>query len=154
HAARHEHHVRAGQHARDFVATLLDRLTPDLRPRTRAQSARELLADLDLDVGFRVEQRLRVGVHRDELDAVEVILVHAVDGICSRRPFPLQNTADMLFRVRSWARPSTSTSTWLNRSPSGTTRAKIVNETAYSSAAAFPAGVRPQSKYREFGSLS
>ena len=71
------------RHARHLVAILLDRLPADLRTRAGAESARELLADLDLHVGLRGQQRLRVGVDRDELDALEVLLDHAVDGVAA-----------------------------------------------------------------------
>jgi hypothetical protein len=52
--------------------------------RASAESASELLPDLDLDVRLRTEQRLRVGVDRDELDALETLLDHAVDGVAAR----------------------------------------------------------------------
>ena len=42
-----------------------------------------LLADLDLDVGLGAGQRLGVGVDRDELHALEVLLDHAVDGVAA-----------------------------------------------------------------------
>ena len=69
------------QRAADFVAILFDRLTADLRARAGAESARELLPDLDFDVGLGRQQRLRVGVDRDELDAFEMLVDHAVDGV-------------------------------------------------------------------------
>ena len=72
-----------GEHAAHLVAVLLDRLAADLGARAGAEPARELLADLDLHVGLRVQQRLRVGVDRDELDALEVLLDHAVDGVAA-----------------------------------------------------------------------
>jgi hypothetical protein len=56
---------------------------PDLGARAGAEAARELLADLDLDVGLGAEQRLRVRVDRDELDAVEVLFDHAVHGVAA-----------------------------------------------------------------------
>ena len=83
HAARHEHEVGASNGPRHLVAVLLDRLTPDFRASAGAESPRELLADLDLHVTLGGEQRLRIGVHRDELDAREVLLDHAVDGIAT-----------------------------------------------------------------------
>ena len=83
HAAGDEHEVRVRERARDFVAILFDRLASDLGTRAGAEAARELLADLDLDVGLRREQRLRVGVDRDELDALEMLVDHAVDGVAA-----------------------------------------------------------------------
>ncbi len=69
--------------AQHFVAVLLDGLAADLGARAGTEPARELLADLDLDVGLGVEERLRVGVDRDELDAFEVLVDHAVDGVAA-----------------------------------------------------------------------
>ena len=66
-----------------LVAVLLDGLAPDLGPGAGAESAGELLADLDLDVGLGAGQRLRVGVDRDELHALEVLVDHAVDGVAA-----------------------------------------------------------------------
>jgi hypothetical protein len=51
--------------------------------RTSSRFPCQLLADLDLDVRLRRHQRLRVGVHRDEFDALEVLLDHAIDGIAT-----------------------------------------------------------------------
>src|SRR5205814_9959193 len=56
HAARDENEIGLRERARDFLAMLLDRLTTDFRSRTGAESARELLSDLDLHVGLRREQ--------------------------------------------------------------------------------------------------
>ena len=41
----------------------------------------ELAADVELDVGVAHQQRLRVGVDGDELDALEALLDHPVDGV-------------------------------------------------------------------------
>jgi hypothetical protein len=46
-----------------------------------AEPARRLRADVDLHVRIAPEERLRVGVHGDELDAREACVDHAVDGI-------------------------------------------------------------------------
>ena len=59
------------QHARNLFPVLFDRLLADLGPRARAEPAGKLLTDLDLYVGLGVEERLRVGVDRDELDPFE-----------------------------------------------------------------------------------
>ena len=69
------------ERAADFVAVLFDGLTTDLRARARAESARELFPDLHFDVGLRRQQRLRVGIDRDELDSFEMLVDHAVDGV-------------------------------------------------------------------------
>jgi hypothetical protein len=57
-----------------------------LGTRTRAEAARQLLTDLDLDRSACVAQRLRVGVHGDELHAWQVLLDHPVDGIVAAAP--------------------------------------------------------------------
>ena len=54
---------------------------PDGRVGAGAEPARRLRADVDLDVGVAHQQRLRVGVDRDELDAREAGVDHAVDGV-------------------------------------------------------------------------
>src|SRR5881409_659475 len=73
----------APQAVQHFVAVFLDGLAADLRARARAQAARELLSDLHLHVGLVVEQGLRVGVHGDELDALESLVDHAVQGVAA-----------------------------------------------------------------------
>src|SRR5581483_10716061 len=61
----------------------LDSLATDFRTGAGAQTSGELLPDLDFDVGLRVQQRLCVGVHRDELDPFQVLLDHAVARIAA-----------------------------------------------------------------------
>ena len=46
-----------------------------------AEAARELAADLELDVGVAHLERLRVRVDGDELDALQALIHHAVDGV-------------------------------------------------------------------------
>ena len=60
---------------------VLGGLAADLGVGAGAEAARELAADVELDVGVADEQRLRVGVDRDELDALEPDLDHPVDGV-------------------------------------------------------------------------
>ena len=48
-------------------------------PRPRVM----LAADVELHVGVAHEQRLRVGVHRDELDALQARVDHPVDGVAA-----------------------------------------------------------------------
>jgi hypothetical protein len=81
HAARDEDEIGLREGVQHLVAALLDRLTPDLGARAGAESARQLLANLDLHVGLRTEQRLRIGVHGDELDAFEPLLDHPIDRV-------------------------------------------------------------------------
>ncbi len=56
-------------------------LLADLGVGAGAEPAGQLAADVELDVGVAHQQRLRVGVDRDELDALEADLDHPVDGV-------------------------------------------------------------------------
>jgi hypothetical protein len=60
---------------------VLGGLLADLGVGARAEPPGELTADVELDVGVAHEEGLRVGVHRDELDALEADLDHPVDGV-------------------------------------------------------------------------
>ena len=83
HAAGDEHEVRALEGVQHFVAVFLDRLAPDFGPRAGTEAARQLLADLDLDVGLVVEERLGIGIHRNELDSAYVLVDHAVESVAT-----------------------------------------------------------------------
>ena len=76
-----EDHVGALEHLFDLVAVLLGRLAADLGIAAGAEATGELAADVELHVGVAHEQRLGVGVDRDELDALEAGVDHAVDGV-------------------------------------------------------------------------
>ena len=76
-----EHHVGALEDLADLVPALLGRCAAHLRIRAGAQSPGDLAADVELDVGVAHEERLRVGVDGDELDALEPGVHHAVDGV-------------------------------------------------------------------------
>ena len=80
-AAGHEDHVGALEHLLDLVAVVLGGVLADVRVGAGAEPAGQLPADVELDVGVAHQQRLRVGVDRDELDALEPDLDHAVDGV-------------------------------------------------------------------------
>ena len=56
-------------------------LVTDIGVSACAQSPGEFAADIELDVGVAHEQRLRVSVDRDELDALESLFDHAIDGV-------------------------------------------------------------------------
>jgi hypothetical protein len=83
HSACNEDQIGIRDRAKHLVATLLDRLAADLGPRACAQTACELLPDLDLHIGFGAEQRLGVGIHRDEFDSGEALLDHAIDRVAT-----------------------------------------------------------------------
>ena len=80
-AGRDEHHVRALERFLELVAALHRRFLADARLGAGAEAARELGADVDLHLRVAHQQRLRVGVDRDELDAAQTCVDHAVDGV-------------------------------------------------------------------------
>ena len=55
--------------------------TPTSGSAPAPKTLRQVHADVDLVVGVAHQQRLRVGVHRDELDALDAGLDHAVHGV-------------------------------------------------------------------------
>ena len=80
-AGRDEDHVRALQRLLQLVAALLRSGRSDLRIRAGTQAASRHRADVDLHVGLRHQQRLRVGVHGDELHSRHPRLDHAADRV-------------------------------------------------------------------------
>ena len=78
-----EHHVGALQHLFDLLAVLLGGLAPDLGIGAGAETAGELATDVELHVGVGEQQRLRVGVDRDELDALQPGVDHAVHRVAA-----------------------------------------------------------------------
>ena len=76
-----KHHVGAREHLFDLVAVVLGGVVADVGVGAGAEAAGQLAADVELDVGVAHQQRLRVGVDGDELDALEPDLDHAVDGV-------------------------------------------------------------------------
>src|SRR5581483_7847170 len=83
HAGGHEDHVRLFERLVQLLAVVLGRLASDGRVRARAKTLRDLVADADLVGGVAHEERLRVGVHRDELDAHELGADHPIDRVRS-----------------------------------------------------------------------
>ncbi len=73
-----EHHVGALERLLDLVPALVGGAVAHLGVGARTEAARELAAELELDVGVAHGERLRVGVDRDELDALEAGVDHAV----------------------------------------------------------------------------
>ena len=53
----------------------------NLRVRTGAEAAGGLASDVELGVGVGEQQRLRVGVDGDELDALQPLLDHSVNSV-------------------------------------------------------------------------
>ena len=80
-ARRDEDHVGAAQDVLDLVLVVLGGLLAHLGVGAGAEAARQLAADVELDVGVGHEQGLGVGVDGDELDTLEADLDHAVHGV-------------------------------------------------------------------------
>ena len=80
-AGRHEDHVGALERVLDVLGVIFGRLPALVRVGAGAETAGELTADVELDVGIAHQQRLSVGVHRDELDPPKAGFDHPVDGI-------------------------------------------------------------------------
>ena len=76
-----EHHVGALEDLFDLLSVILRRLTTDLGVGAGTETARQLTAHVELDVGVTHEQGLGVGVDRDELHTLEADLDHPVDGV-------------------------------------------------------------------------
>ena len=76
-----EHHVGAAQQLLDVVLGVVGGLATDLRVCACAEATGGVTPDVELDVGIAHQQRLRVGVDRDELHALEALLDHSVDGV-------------------------------------------------------------------------
>src|SRR5690606_25593089 len=78
-----EHEVGTGERLEDLVRVLERRLAADVRIGAGAEALRQLAADLQLDGGRIVQQRLLVGVGDDELDVAEPGAHHAAHGIAA-----------------------------------------------------------------------
>ena len=73
-----EDHVGTLERLFDLAPVLLGRLATDLGVAPGPEPPGELATDVELQVGVAHEQRLGVGVHGDELDALQTGLDHAV----------------------------------------------------------------------------
>src|SRR5262249_59630052 len=77
----HEHHVGAFEYLLDLLAVVLRSLVADIGVGACAKAPGEIPAYVQLDVGIAHQQRLRVGINGDELDALEALFDHPVHGI-------------------------------------------------------------------------
>ena len=82
HAGGDEDHVRLLDDRGQLRPALVRGVSAARPVAARAQAARDLVADLDLDVGLAALERLLVGVDGDELD-FEGFRDHAVDGVAA-----------------------------------------------------------------------
>ena len=62
---------------------LLGRLLADVGIRAGAETTRERATDVELHVGVGEQERLRVGVDRDELDTLQSRVDHPVDRVAA-----------------------------------------------------------------------
>ena len=74
-----EHHVRTLESVLDVLRMVLGRLAALVRVRAGSKSARQITADVELDVRVAHQQRLRVSVDRDEFDTPKPGFDHPVD---------------------------------------------------------------------------
>ena len=88
HAHGNEHHVRATERILQLFVGFLCGFLSDLRLAARAKTFGELIADADLPLSLRAHQGLRVGVHRNELNAANPALNHAVYRIAAGATAP------------------------------------------------------------------
>ena len=88
HAGGDEDHVGVLERLVDLLRVLLGRALADARVGAGAKAARHLVADADLVRRVALEQRLRIGVHADELDAHHLGADHPVDGVAAAATDP------------------------------------------------------------------
>ena len=83
HAGGDEDHVGVLERLVDLLRVLFGGALSHVRVGAGAQAARHLVADADLVRRVALEERLRVGVHADELDAHHLCADHPVDGVAA-----------------------------------------------------------------------
>ena len=99
-----EDHVGPLEDLLDLLRVVLGGLAADLRVGPGAEPAGELTPDVELDVGVAHEQRLRVGVDGDELDAAQPDLDHPVDGVDAAAADPDDlDDRDVVLRSCHWS---------------------------------------------------
>jgi hypothetical protein len=76
-----EHHVGALHHLVDLVVVGFSGRASDLGIAAGAETAGEVATDVELDVGVAHEERLGIGVDRDELDTLQPRIDHPVDRV-------------------------------------------------------------------------
>ena len=80
-AGGHEHEIGSAQHLAQAVDRVLGGLAAEIGVGSRAETARQLAADLQLDARIRHRELLRIGVDGHELDAVDVGVDHALERV-------------------------------------------------------------------------
>jgi hypothetical protein len=80
-ARGHEDHVGPLEDLLDLLGVVLGRPGPDIGVGSRTEASGQFATDIELDVGIAHQQRLRVGVDRDELHTAQPDLDHPVDRV-------------------------------------------------------------------------
>ncbi|MPM14630.1 hypothetical protein SDC9_60994 [bioreactor metagenome] len=83
HTGGDERHIRAAERFGNHFAALVRGFAADFRVRARAEAFGQLLADLNLNGCFCQIQRLLIGINRNEFNAPEAVLNHAVDRVAA-----------------------------------------------------------------------
>ena len=83
-----KHHVGAFQGFNDLFRVLERCPPPDFRVASRTQSLGQLRAQLNFQRGIGSQQRLRVGIGHQKVDAFQVGCDHAVDGVAAASADP------------------------------------------------------------------
>ncbi len=83
HAGGDEDHIGAFEHFVQLLGRFLGRLAAHLRVAARTQAAGQLFADAHAGGGPGQVQRLGIGVDCHEIDALQALVDHAIDGIAA-----------------------------------------------------------------------
>ena len=76
-----EHHVGTLERLFDFIDVCVGGGAADVGIGTSAETLGEITTNVELDVGIAHQERLSIGVHRNELDTLESGVDHAIDGV-------------------------------------------------------------------------
>src|SRR5262249_42960315 len=83
HPRRDEDHIGTGQHFRDTITIFERGLPTDLGGRARTEPLRQRSAVLQRRLRLAPLHRLRAGVRRDEIHAVDAFAQHVLDGVAA-----------------------------------------------------------------------
>ena len=82
---RHKNHIGAFERLGNLVAGFFGSFLADDRVGSRAQTMSQILTDMDLGMGFRMMERLGIGINSHELDALYASVGHTIDS-CAASP--------------------------------------------------------------------
>ena len=80
-AGSNEHHVGALHHFFDLFLVCFSRLATNFRVAAGTKATSQIATDIKLDISVAHQKRLCVGVDRNELNALQAGIDHAVDSI-------------------------------------------------------------------------